>query len=287
MERRASSRTALQVLCGLLLVAPAVSVRIFQPSTPALPVLARLVATRGGSQFPQPSDVPVGMYDPNVPVQGSASTPADPFHETTQDRVDEWRTHQREQAAAVQDSPRDEKGRLKLLTSVSKGSRALIFFVLMWRNVHLYEIADQTRTGLARLFLVVPLTILFIANMAGAVASLTSPSHSAKKRLKAILNLDKVLEVFLLLFYFVRLTILPSKYTPREIYISNTLHSVFFILQCQAFTRLSWDDSAGAPMGSSYPPNEANTGQQPQPQQQRQDGWANTQPPPQFGQRTL
>ena len=110
----------------------------------------------------------------------------------------------------------------------------------MWRDVHLFETADQALKGFTRLCVVTALILLFFANLAGVVASITSPSHSAKKRLKAILNLDKLIEGVIIIFNFGRLTVFPSKYTPREIYIANTLHSVFFILQSQAFTRLTW-----------------------------------------------
>jgi hypothetical protein len=180
----------------------------------------------------------------STPYSGYDDDPPD--HETVQERVNAWRQQQHEAATHLTPqqatSARDERGRLKLLTSVSKGSRALIFFVLMWRDIHLYEVADQTFKGLTRLLTVVPLLFLFIGNLAGAVASVTSPSHSAKKRLKAILNLDKLVEALMILYSFGRLTIFPSKYTPREIYIANTLHSIFFILQSQAFTRLTWDE---------------------------------------------
>jgi hypothetical protein len=138
------------------------------------------------------------------------------------------------------ESPRDAEGRIKLMTGVSKGSRALIFFLLLWRDVHLYEVADSTLKGFTRLIVVTPLCVLFLANLAGVVASLTSPGHSAKKRLKAILNLDKLVEAFLICYNFIRLTVWPSKYAPREVYIANTLHSVFFLLQSQAFTRVTW-----------------------------------------------
>lgn len=254
---------------------------------------------RGGSQPPDggqplvtPPDQPSyysGYNNEGGMDTGNYANPTtqgneDPFHESVQDRVDEWRTLQREQAASLQDSPRDEKGRVKLLTSVGKGSRALMFFVLMWRDIHLYEIADQNRTGVARLLLVIPMALMFIANLAGAVASLTSPSHSAKKRLKAILNLDKLLEVLLLVFYFIRLTIAPSKYTPREIYISNTLHSVFFILQCQAFTKLSWDDSAAMPV-NNYPSGLESAGEQAP--ARPDDGWSYYQPHQSSSQQTF
>ena len=239
----------------------------FRRSIGRLPPLPRFgdVSSSRGLQIPRGgSQVPSDPYAPppyGYPSTQSPQDPSnefveeDPFHETVQSRVDTWRTQQREYAEATRTSPRDEQGRMKLLTSVSKGSRAVIFFILMFRNIHLYEVADQTHKGLVRIFCVVPLAFLFIANLAGVVSSLTSPSHSAKKRLKAILNLDKFLELCLIVFYFVRLTFLPSKYTPREMYIANTFHSLFFLIQCQAFTRLSWDESAAAPIGSYVQPN--------------------------------
>mmetsp|Transcript_441 Transcript_441/g.658 ORF Transcript_441/g.658 Transcript_441/m.658 type:complete len:304 (+) Transcript_441:107-1018(+) len=191
---------------------------------------------RGGSSYAPQDDF--------AEFEAPAGMPGD--RETVQDRVDAWRRQQQEmysqQTPAQAANPRGADGRFKLMASVSKGSRALIFFLLMWRDVHLYEVADQVFKGPGRLLTVIPLIVLFIANLAGCVASLTSPSHSAKKRLKAILNLDKFVEVMIILFNFVRLTVAPSKYTPREVYIANTLHSVFFILQSQAFTKVSWDE---------------------------------------------
>lgn len=90
---------------------------------------------------------------------------------------------------------------------------------------------------------VMPLTFLFVANMAGAVASITSAGHSSKKRLKAILNLNKLSEVLLILWHVRKLIFSTSNLVPREIYISNILHSVFFILQCHAVTRFVWDEA--------------------------------------------
>jgi hypothetical protein len=164
-------------------------------------------------------------------------------HETVQDRVDSWRQRQQEQGATWMDSSRDDQGRVKLLTSVSRGSRAFIFFCLLFRTLHLYEVADKFATGLARLLLVTPLVLLFLGNLVGLVASAQQPTQSSKKRLKAILNVDKLIEVLLILYNVLRLTIFPSKYTPREIYVAGTLHSFFFLLQCQTYTRLSWDEN--------------------------------------------
>lgn len=205
----------------------------------------------------------------------SFDTPTD--RETVQERVDRWRHQQQDQTnnANAFSSARDEQGRMKLLTSVGKGSRALVFFLFLWRNVHLYEVADRIMKGPKRVLFVTPIIALFLGNMAGAVASITSPSHSAKKRLKAILNLDKLLEIVLIAWYLLRLTVIPTKYTPREIYISSILHSVFFILQCQAFTKLSWDEAA-APNMNAYMEQ-----QQTQWQERAEESWRET-PPSQY-----
>ena len=218
------------------------------------------LAIRGGYQEdnadsnpptqPQQYDSVQGNYPSSI-MYADAETPvpnteAGYQYETVQDRVEHWKEDQQQKYQNLtpeqEMDPKDDQGRLKLLASVSKGSRAFIFFIMMWRDVHLYEVADQSLKGFARVVIVVPLVLLFIANLAGVVASFSSPSHSAKTRLKAILNLDKLLEAILLFWYFIRLTVAPSKYVPREQFIANFLHSCFFIIQSQACTRLTWDE---------------------------------------------
>lgn len=157
----------------------------------------------------------------------------------------------------------DANGNLSLIASVSKGSRAIIFFVLMWRIIHLYEVADllYQGKGLLRLMVVIPLCILFIANLLGAIVSMiepaipTSPSSSSatKKRLKAILNLNKFIEMILIFYYFLRLTLIPSKSTRREILIASMLHSVFFMFQSQFYTKLSWNTIRQDEANQYYP----------------------------------
>lgn len=139
-----------------------------------------------------------------------------PFEETFQQKVDTWRQYQMEHAEEQRSSlsPRDGQGRMKLLTSVGKGSRAITFFIcksihflkfmagyginlpfsafkVMWRNVHLYEVVDSRYKGSVRYMGVFPLTFLFIANLAGVVASVSSAGSSSKKRLKVRWPTDK------------------------------------------------------------------------------------------------
>jgi len=224
----------------------------------SLPHKSPTLLVRGGEQSPSDPYASYADYNPGPPDPrknpedgfSNYNPPAEfteaehIFQESVQDRVDKWRQTQMEQRSKVtpahEFSPRDDQGRMKLISNVSRGSRALMFFIIMWRDIHLFELADQSLKGFGRTIMVVPLILLFIGNMAGAVASFTSPTHSGKKRMKAIMNLDKVVEGVLLVWYFFRLTVAPSKYIPREVFVAKTLHSVMFLVQLQAFTRFTW-----------------------------------------------
>mmetsp|Transcript_8751 Transcript_8751/g.18285 ORF Transcript_8751/g.18285 Transcript_8751/m.18285 type:complete len:388 (+) Transcript_8751:270-1433(+) len=183
--------------------------------------------------------------------------------ETVEDRLAAWRMAQQErqksQSIAEAASAIDEQGSFKLFTTVSRVSVSFFFFILMWRTVHHYELADATfgaasmgnrnkRGGvgqaLLRAVIVTPLVILFLGEMMGAIFGLTGggTSHATKKRLKGILNLHKGVELVVMVYNVVRLAIVPSKYTPREVYIGRTISNFFFLMQAQLYTKLSWDD---------------------------------------------
>eukprot|EP00934_Nitzschia_sp_Nitz4_P004727 Nitzschia sp. Nitz4//scaffold1_size375055//319368//320405//NITZ4_000329-RA/size375055-augustus-gene-0.694-mRNA-1//1//CDS//3329541204//4717//frame0 len=215
---------------------------------------ATILRSRGGEQTSNDPYNPDQHYlpNPNEP-NGYYPQPYEnemPFqHEPVQQRVDRWRQEQLSYSQSMtpedEANPRDAQGRVKLLASVSRGGRALIFFLLMWRDVHLLEVADMALKGKLggrlRMFGVIPLSLLFLANMIGVVCSLQFLQFK-KAHMKAILNLDKTVEILLLIWYFIRMTVYPSKYVPREKFISDMLHSVFFLIQCQAFTRVTWDE---------------------------------------------
>ncbi len=171
------------------------------------------------------------------------------MQESIQDRHDKWRQAQMEKYAnltpAQEMNPRDDQGRMKLMSSVSKGSRAVIFFVLMWRDLYLFEVADLAiKNGFRKMITRMFLTAVFLGNLAGVVTSVTSQGHATKNRLKAILNLDKVVETTLLVWNLARVTLFSSKYVPREVFVAGCMHSIFFLIQCQAFTRVGWDEKA-------------------------------------------
>jgi len=193
-------------------------------------------------------------YIPNTSYENDNSFD----HESVEERLASWRAQQQQryegQDPVDEMNPRDEEGRLKLLASVSRGSISVFFFVLMWRSVHHFELADQSfRKSAKRLFLVIPTMILFIGNMAGCVASISTRTLKAKKRMKAILNLNKLVELVLFLYNIIRLALLTNKFVPREIYVGRTLTNFMFLVQCQLFTRVTWD-AAKATQGMDTAP---------------------------------
>ena len=137
---------------------------------------------------------------------------------------------------------------------------SFFFFILMWRTVHHYELADSTFAistcpYLLRAVVVTPLVVLFLGEMVGAVLGLTgglgvggggsgggggSASHATKRRLKGVLNLHKLVELSMILYNVVRLAIWPSRYVMREVYIGRTIANFFFLMQAQIYTKLSW-----------------------------------------------
>lgn len=167
--------------------------------------------------------------------------------ESVEERLQSWRQAQQykyeHQSPIDAANPRQEDGKLKLLASVGKGSIAMFFFLLMWRSVHHYEMADSSfqKNGLLRIMMVTPPVVLFLGNMAGCVGSLVSPSSSSKKRMKAILNLNKLMELSLMVYNILRLVIFPSRFVLREIYVGRVLSNFLFLIQCQLFTKVTWN----------------------------------------------
>eukprot|EP00804_Cyclotella_cryptica_P013142 CCRYP_019640-RA/>CCRYP_019640-RA protein AED:0.04 eAED:0.04 QI:307/1/1/1/1/1/2/580/344 len=198
----------------------------------------------------------MGGYNANEPIY-------DGYRESVEDRLAAWRLQQQQlhefQSPEQAASAVDEQGRFKLFTTVSRVSVSFFFFILMWRTVHHYELADAAfgtsrgsgkggvRAALLRSVVVTPLVILFLGEMMGAILGLTGggiggggASHATKKRLKGILNLHKGVELVMLIYNVVRLAIWPSRYVMREVYIGRTISNFFFLMQAQLYTKLSW-----------------------------------------------
>ena len=203
------------------------------------------------SQFNNGPITPPSTFDAYSASSTSSPPPTGGLpmdQESVEERLASWRKQQQfkyeNQTPIDAANPRDDDGRMKLLASVSKGSISLFFFILMWRSVHHYELADLSFKGTVRLIMVIPTVLLFLGNMIGCVASLmsstTKSSRNAKKRMKAVLNLNKLVELCLIFYNVLRLIFFPSKKILREIYVGRTLTNFLFIIQCQLFTKVTW-----------------------------------------------
>ncbi|KAL3826808.1 hypothetical protein ACHAXA_000634 [Cyclostephanos tholiformis] len=234
------------------------------------------MTTMGG----HPDDDFESRYHADVGDAAAASTYGDhptynEYRETVEDRIDAWRRQQqqlqRDQSVLDATSAVDEQGRLKLFSAVSRASVSFFFFILMWRTVHHYELADATfssssRRGggggssLLRMIVVTPLVVLFLGEMMGAILGLTgglgiggggggNASQSTKRRLKGVLNLHKIVELSMIIYNVFRLAIWPSRYVMREVYIGRTIANFFFLMQAQLYTKLSWDEVSKSAIG--------------------------------------
>lgn len=190
-----------------------------------------------------------------------------PTEQSFEERIQQWREFQqqkqREQTPLQQASSTDDQGRLKLIASVSKGSIAFFFFLLMWRSLSHYELADNLPfKGLTRLVFVVPSVFLFLSNLLGAftasgfsgISRDYSSQHKKKVLLKKILNYNKMIEIVLFAYNVLRLTVFTSKTMIREVYVGRTISNFLFLVQLQLFTKVTWDGlkmSDGLSSGSS------------------------------------
>jgi hypothetical protein len=147
------------------------------------------------------------------------------------------------------------------LSAVSKTSITGVFFLLMWRSIHHYELADSRSS--MRLMFVLPSMLLFLANLVGFLVSFL-PNTDSKKNLKHILNANKVIEALLLVGGLFRLIFLKPKRVygriieTKDMVVGRVLINAVYIAICQLMTKISvWgiDAAAGgggfAPIGGS------------------------------------
>ena len=135
----------------------------------------------------------------------------------------------------------------QFLGAGSKVSLSAIFFMLMWRSLHHYEVANSFK-GLKRTLLVTPIVLLFLGDLFACVTAFTTglDSHVAKRRAKAVLNLGKIVEAVLFIHNVIKMTVLPSIYVPQEIFIAGAIHNFVIINILHQYTKLSFGGLAAS-----------------------------------------
>jgi len=205
---------------------------------------------------------------PGMAQQQQPQFPADEFEPppgqnlAVEDRLSAWRHQQQEQyehrTQEQLNSIVDDEGRTKLLTTMSRTSVPIMFFILLTRVIHHYELADAAFKGKTRVFFVLPTVALFLGNLSGLVVGAIGTvkgTGSTKRRLKAILNLNKLIEIISMAYNVMRLTVLPSRYIPREVYVARIVTNFMFLCFCQVYTKVTWGGVTSKPAeayGESY-----------------------------------
>ena len=197
---------------------------------------------------------------PGMAQQQQQQFPVDEFEPppgqnlAVEDRLSAWRNQQQEQyehrTQEQLNSIVDDEGRTKLLTTMSRTSVPIMFFILLTRVIHHYELADAAFKGTARVFFVLPTVALFLGNLSGLVVGAIGTvkgTGSTKRRLKAILNLNKLIEVICMVYNVMRLTVVPSRYIPREVYVARIVTNFMFLSFCQVYTKVTWGGVTAKP----------------------------------------
>ena len=127
-----------------------------------------------------------------------------------------------------------------LLRQATTYSLGIFFFVLIWRTVSIYELADQFSSGFIRFASVVPTVFLFCANILGFLANLTRPLNF-KSQLKAILAMNMIREVIEMIYNTIMLVInIEPSNIPREVYFGRFFTNVWILLLCTTFSKSRW-----------------------------------------------
>mmetsp|Transcript_14447 Transcript_14447/g.18883 ORF Transcript_14447/g.18883 Transcript_14447/m.18883 type:complete len:289 (-) Transcript_14447:538-1404(-) len=183
-----------------------------------------------------------------------SSAPVAPQPSAIYDEETSWNQYQEEQYNQRQGqydpsnpSSIDVSKLTQFLAAGSKVSLSLIFFMLMWRSLHHYEVANSFK-GMKRTMLVTPIVLLFLGDLFACVTAFTTglDTHVAKRRAKAVLNLGKLVEAILFVYNVVKMSILPSKYIPQEIYIAGAIHNFVLITILHQYTKLSFGGLAAS-----------------------------------------
>ena len=190
---------------------------------------------------------PHALFRPSILSLRGGSSPGDSFQSPPPPQhLYNANEYQNEHQHGVQ-QPAAESN--PLLASATKLSVSGYFFLLVWRAVHLYELADQTR-GFKRLCLVIPTVLMFLFDIAGLLVSFNF-KDSNKVKLKMILNFNKAIELSCMSYSIFRLLLAPSVWTPREVYIGRVLVNFVMIMQSQLLTKVSWAFSSAGGGGSA------------------------------------
>lgn len=127
-----------------------------------------------------------------------------------------------------------------LFKQAGTASICLLFGLLIWRTLAVYEIADTFESRTLRSLTVIPTMLLLGGNIAGLGLNIMKPLNF-KNHLKAILALNIVREVVELIYNVAQLILVgAATKLPREVYIGRLLMNLWWGTMCFSLARSRW-----------------------------------------------
>lgn len=128
-----------------------------------------------------------------------------------------------------------------LIRQASTASVAVLFVLLIWRSMSIYELADQAQSF--RPLYVIPAFIILISNILGFLLNIIKPLNF-KNHLKFILAVNIVREWIELLVNIVHI-VLPrsffrSEEFSRDVYLGRLFVNLWWSFLCFSFSKSRW-----------------------------------------------
>jgi hypothetical protein len=160
------------------------------------------------------------------------------YHDLLQQQQQRQYQHQH---ATPNGRPSDPKTSLFMKQINAKGL-AFCFFVMLWRALHHFEIADALVSPKQRLALVVPSLAMVITNALCLLACCVSgTSFKHKMRMKTALSLNSLIEGLLLASNVIRLLLGGTlQQTKKAEYVGQLLVNFWFLTICFSFAKMHW-----------------------------------------------
>jgi hypothetical protein len=127
-----------------------------------------------------------------------------------------------------------------LVKTVSTVSIGLLFMLLVWRNLSVYELADQFTSNRMRSITIIPMMAILAANIIGFLICIFRP-QGFKNQLKAILAVNSVREGVELIYNIVKV-FGGSRYSsiPSDVYIGRFFMNVWWLSLTFSFSKGRW-----------------------------------------------
>jgi hypothetical protein len=127
-----------------------------------------------------------------------------------------------------------------LLKQANTLSICILFMLLIWRNLSVYELADAFVSNRMRTLTLPPLIMILLANLGGFLLNVMRP-QGFKNQLKVILAANIVREWAEMLYSIVML-VTNTRYSsiPRDVYIGRFFMNVWWIAFCTGFSKSRW-----------------------------------------------